>query len=278
MGYGDEILAAGQAQRYFDAYHEPVTLTDLHNRPRWHPIWDGNPAIVRPADVTADTPRICSAQNARPYIIYPFTAESGWTFDRRFRARDHIARIYLTEDERRLGASARKTFGDYVLVEPWSKHDNLRWPREHWQAFVDQNSHIRFVQHTHAGTDYVLSNVIPIETRTFREACGLLVHAHAYVRGESGMLHAAAALGVPAVAIWGNCMDWDVLGAYPTHIGVGVSPQLPCGSYLPCRHCARTMAAIEPFDVSLGLASALALPTSNPDLRNTIELARHGLR
>ena len=87
--------------------------------------------------------------------------------------------------------------------------------------------------------------------------CCLLATAAIYVRGESGMCHAAAALGVTQVTIWGGCMDWTVLGGYPGQHAVGVS--LPaCGRYQPCTHCDAAMRAITPDWVAEKLRAALS--------------------
>lgn len=257
MGYGDEILAAGQAQRLFDATGHRVGIYDQQRRRRWHPIWDGNPILVRPDEGNTVHHLLVSAPNARPYIVYPFTAETGWTFNRSFHARDHVARIYLTDDELDVGRDLKRRHGSYVLIDPWSKHPNLRWPREHWQALIDARPDLTFVQHIYNGTGYYLDRVELVGTPTFRAACGALASASVYVRGESGMCHAAAALGVEQVTIWGGAMDWEVLGGYPKQLPVGVFTP-PCGRYLPCVHCAHTMAAILPDDVASVLAPRLA--------------------
>lgn len=267
MGWGDEILAAGQAQRHFDTTGVPSLIVDTHDRPRWHPIWQDNPVVLHPdevVDVERDAyNRLLSAPNARPYIIYPFTAQSGWTFNRAFHARDHVARIYLTDAEKYRGIHVRHG-GPFVLIEPWSKHANLRWPREHWHALVQAIRHAgyRVVQHTHNATDYVVDGTDTILTGNFREACGILNSASLYIRGESGMCHAAAALGIPQVTIWGACMDWDVLGGYPKQYGI-VGDGDACGSYKPCTHCSLTMLNIDPLRVFVGVRH---------------QLEKHGLR
>lgn len=250
MGYGDEILAAGQAQRHFDATGQPSVIVDLRNQPRWHPIWQGNPVIVPPGEVRDSTHRLRSAPNARPYIIYPFTMESGWTFNRDFRARDHIAKIYLTGPEQRRGQYVRGRYGPYVLIEPWSRHDNLRWPLDRWQQLIAARPDLTWVQHTHKDSPRLEG--VHREPATFREACGLIASAQVYIRGESGLLHATAALGRTSIALWGGCMDWDVLGGYPGQIGVGVQMP-PCGRWHPCAHCVAAMAAISVEDVLTAL-------------------------
>jgi len=242
VGFGDEIIAAGQAQHYYDTREERSVIVDLHGRPRWHPIWEGNPAIMRPTEkILPGDRRILNAPNARPYIVYPFTAESGWTFNQDFHCRDYVAKIHLTAPERSRGHYMRARYGPYVLIEPWSKHANLTWPLDHWQQLIDARPKITFVQHTHDQSPTLRG--VHREPATFREACGLVASARCYIRGESGMCHAAAALAAQQIPIGGGCMDWDVMGGYPGQVGVGVTPPF-CGRYLPCDHCRATMAAI----------------------------------
>jgi hypothetical protein len=255
MGMGDEILAAGQAQRHYELTGERSYIVDQRDRPRWSPIWDGNPILVHPdrrVDSREPIHRIVNAPGARPYIVYPFTEQTGWTFNRAFRARDHLARIYLTRDELRLGADVRRRFGPYVLIEPWSKHENLRWPLDHWEDLIRQRADLTFVQHIHADSPLLTGpNVHHVQT-TFRQACGLVVSAQVYLRGESGMLHAAAALGARSIALWGGCMDWEVLGGYPGQYALGI--QTPyCGRWLPCTHCSAAMRAITVTEVCRAL-------------------------
>ena len=241
MGYGDEILAAGQAQRNYELSKLPSRINGLNWIPRWHPIWEGNPAIARP-DYTGLCNDILNGPHCRPYIVYPFTEDSGWTFNRSFHARDYVAKIYLTATELALGQAARREFGPFVLIDPWSKHPNLRWPRERWEQLVASRPDLTFVQHYYDGVSYAVTGAQVI-TNSFRDACGVLSAAALYVRGESGMCHAAAALGIPQVTIWGACMDWDVLGGYAKQRGIGVS-DAPCGSWRSCAHCVTSMAAI----------------------------------
>lgn len=256
MGYGDEIIAAGQAQRLLEQTAQPSIIVDRHGNPRWHPIWDGNPAVLAP---TTPPPlayhTIRNGPHCRPYIE-SLSEDTGWTFNKRFHAREHIARIYLTPAERAGGQQIYDRFGPFILVEPYSKHSNLRWPLDHWNELVSRNRHLTFIQHTHQHTGlFKVDDVHYVHTESFRDACGLLAAASLYIRGESGMCHAAAALDVPQITIWGACMDWDVLGGYPRQYGVGIGD--PCGSYRHCYHCERTMAGISAERVSVALTYIL---------------------
>lgn len=257
LGVGDEIIAAGQAQILFDSTGRRVLIVDRQHRPRWHPIWQDNPAIIPPAELDdVDHDVLLSAPHARPYIVYPFTADTGWTFNHEFRARDHIARIYLTDQELALGRKLAREFGPYILIEPWSKHPNLRWPWELWVDLVALLPDLVFVQHTHRDSQQLIPGAIDAPTYSFREACGVAASAAVYVRGESGMVHAAAALSVDQITIWGGCMDWEVMGGYPGQTGVGIVHP-PCGRYLPCEHCRTIMGAIPVETVATALLTRL---------------------
>lgn len=145
----------------------------------------------------------------------------------------------------------RYRYGPYVLVDPWSKHENLRWPLSQWQQLIDARPDLTWVQHTYPGAP-LLDRVHHEPSLTFRDACGLVASAQVYIRGESGMCHATAALGRPQITLWGGCMNWDVLGGYPGQLGVGIQPPC-CGRYKPCSHCAACMAAITVDEVLAAL-------------------------
>lgn len=243
MGWGDEVVAAGQAQRLWDADHSRrVAIVDRAGQPRWHSIWDGNPILATPQAVQEGeaVQTLVSAPDARPYIVYPFSAETGWTFNRHFRCRDHIAKIHLTPEEEARGEEARRLYGRYVLIEPFTKHENFRWPIDRWAALVAACPDVTFVQHVH-GVPLTVRGARP-EPATFREACALAAYAAVYVRSESGLCHAAAALGAKQVTLFGGCMDPEVMGYYPGQtVLADDGPGSPCGSWKWCAHCQAAM-------------------------------------
>jgi len=259
VGWGDELVAAGQAQRLFDA--DPSTriaIVGMDAQPRWHEIWLGNPIIASPADVAKGEPvrSVMNGPNCRPYIVPPFTKETGWTFNQAFRCRDHIARIYLTHEERARGEVAYEKYGPYVLIEPFTKHVNFRWAHARWAELVAAHPDLVFVQHTHKDSELVPG--AHYERATFREACGLIASACAYVRSESGLCHAAAALGIAQVTLFGGCMDSTVMGGYPgQECLVDDDPASPCGAWLACEHCSAAMGRITVERVSDALSRAL---------------------
>jgi len=237
-------VAAGQAQRLSDADPSSrVAIVGLDGRPRWHPIWDGNPILATPADVERgeSVRTVRNGPGCRPYIVYPFDIQQGWTFNRSFKCREHRARLYLTYAEQARGETARTWYGPYVLIEPYTKHPNFAWPVERWAQLVESCPDLTFVQHVHAESAIRIPGCA-YEPASFREACGLIASASLYVRSESGLCHAAAALGVRQVTLFGGCMDPDVMGGYPgQRVLADVGPGSPCGKWLPCTHCAAAM-------------------------------------
>jgi ADP-heptose:LPS heptosyltransferase len=253
-------MSAGHAQTVYDA--DPsrrVAICDCAGNPRWSPIWDGNPILVRPADATdeAFVHRIRNASGCRPYIHYPFTVETGWTFTS-WKASDHRGRLYLTPKELRKGEHVQHN-GPFVLVEPSPKpqQPNRQWPLERYRALISACLNVRFVQPIHEETVDRLPGIDHVRTHAFRETCGVLQAARAYLGPEGGLAHAAAALRVPAVVIFGGCIPVQTMG-YPDHLNLADhGPGTPCGRYKPCPHCVEAMAGITVDRVAEALRTVL---------------------
>jgi hypothetical protein len=260
LGLGDEIMAAGCAQRAFAADpSKRVAICDAAGTPRWHDLWEGNPIIAPPAAVRAGEPvtRIINAAGARPYV-QSFSREEGWKFTPGWRARDQVGRLYLTHQERTIGLQLRER-GPYVLLEPSLKGVQTRnkaWGFGKWLGLVKACPEVKFVRVLHEDR-----RTLPIAHQFpdlgFRQVLGLLASASAYVGPEGGLHHAAAALGVRAVVVFGGCIDPAVMG-YPTHVNVAdIEPGSPCGRYAPCTHCAEAMRRISVQQVTDALRDVL---------------------
>lgn len=264
MGYGDEIMAAGHAQLVYDADpSKRVAICDRHGEPRWHPLWDGNPILATPTDVQRGEAvhRVHNAIGCRPYIRYPFTHDTGLRFTT-WRAQDHPGRVYLTAEERARGARLRALAGPYVVIEPSvgrKSNQNKAWPFDRFQSVVTACPDVRFVQMRHPDTR-PLAGPQAVVTKDFRDACAVLSAAEAYVGPEGGLHHAAAALGIPAVVVFGGCVDVRATG-YPQHINlVDDGPETPCGRYHPCAHCRRAMERIQPAAVVSAIGRLVSRP------------------
>jgi hypothetical protein len=208
-------------------------------------VWENNPRIARP-DEAGDFQELIArdANNLRPYHTGK-TAER-WTYNLAFRP--YVGELYLTDAEREFG----ERFRDRVIIEPTigpGASPNKQWPSARWLRFV-QLAQVAGLKLTQLGAapNRVLPGVEFVGTQTFRLACAVLAHARAYVGHEGGMHHAAAALGVPGVVLFGGFTPVELTG-YPLHRNLGVSLGGACGMRVICRHCEAEMAKIAPEQV-----------------------------
>ena len=210
---------------------------------------------------------LVSGPDCRPYIVYPFSEDTGWTFERSFRCADNLATIYLSDAEIIRGKAARAKYGPYVLIEPYTKHQNFQWPMERWEALISTCPGVTFVQHIHRDSLPVCG--AHYEQADFREACGLIAEAEVYVRSESGLCHAAAAMGVPQITLFGGCMDPEVMGGYPGQVVIADKGQgSPCGSWKPCEHCRQCMERITVDEVAQAMCWELVKRESGVGMVN----------
>lgn len=234
MGWGDELMAAGQARRRHAETGAKVQILGVDRRPRWSELWQGIPYIVPPGGRGASE-RIVNGPNARPYIAAKRADRWAW--------QPFVptpAEVSLQAGERQL---ARLVDGA-VVIEPTIKPGasvNKAWAADRWQQVVDAMPGVPFVQ---LGPESVplLRGVRHVITRSFREAMGALSGARAYVGPEGGMHHASAALGVPAVVLFGGFISPAQTG-YPTHRNL-FTGEYACGWRVPCAHCHAAMRKI----------------------------------
>lgn len=148
--------------------------------------------------------------------------------------------IFLTDDEK----SFAEPYAGLVIVEPNLKpkaSPNKDWGLGRWQALVDARRDIPWAQIGPIGT-HALRGVQMIHTPDFRHGCAVLARARTAVLPEGGLHHAAAALSVPAVVIFGGFISPKQTGYAGQH-NLFTGGQ-PCGMREPCEHCRKAMAAI----------------------------------
>ncbi len=267
VGWGDEIMAAGQARALQEKDPRKVAVTDASGRVRWHPAWQGNPRIATPCEADrGDVQRLTNGPGCRPYVDYgrmrgdfaqvyprrPFTtrvldARLPWRFTD---WRAEPGEIYVRRAPRR---------GETVVVEPHLKGGasaNKQWGWARWQDLVSRVD-VAWVQLGPPGTR-LLDGVRHVSTATFLDACSVLSRARAAVLPEGGLHHAAAALGLRAVVIFGGRSSPVNLG-YEGHVNLfdPANGESPCGQSVACAHCARAMAGIAPATVAHHLESLL---------------------
>lgn len=253
MGWGDEIIATAQARALHVQDPRKVALRGKDGKARWHPVWDHNPRLAHPAEVERGmaVQWLENRSGNRPYINYEKTTRERYAWND---WRCEPGEIYLTDAEKAL---ARHCAGA-IVIEPNLKHGatiNKDWGFARWQALVGKlKGQYELVQLGAPGVTE-LKGVRRIVTYSPREASGYLAGARAAVLPEGGMHHAAAALGIPAVVIFGGYIGPKTTG-YAMHRNI-FTARYACGIRAACGHCGEAMAAIQPGRVAGELAALL---------------------
>lgn len=243
MGWGDEIIASGQARKLHEQHNKVVAIKDGYGSIRWNEIWEGNPRIMRPRDVISITVRPTALLNApgfRPYIRQKFSHKWVWVEEWECPQGE----IYLNASEKAFGEAN----AGHVIIEPNLKSrasPNKDWGWQRWEelARLMLTAGIQPVQLGPSGTPLVAGAQL-VQTLSFRQACAVLSRASAAVLPEGGLHHAAAALGVKAVVIFGGFISPKQTG-YKTQDNL-FTGQEPCGKRTKCDHCTKAMNAIDP--------------------------------
>jgi ADP-heptose:LPS heptosyltransferase len=246
-------MAAGLAEHEFaqDPAKGPVMICDCAGAPRWQPLWANNPAI----GVSQPQRTVRCGKGCLPYLEYPYSAETGLRFSPLYRAADFRGHVYLTEEEQARGTQAKQTYGSFIVLGSTPadrKNINRCWPAASWSALASLLQ--KALTHAIVQFDYPEATKIPgvpaLDSPSFRDACGIMQAARLIVTLEGGLAFAAAAVGTPAVVLWGGCVSAPTL-AFPEHVNlVDPSPETPCGALHPCHHCAEAWARLSPESVA----------------------------
>lgn len=260
MGIGDQLLATGLARGAF-ARGKRIALGDGrriywdHNSPL---IFRGNPNLAPPnTDLRArDLEWINYRKGHRIYNTHD-PAHARWVWNMDFRA---VPGEVFFDDVERVEASHHGQ--GFVVLEPHvpskSYAQNKQWGVKRYEAVARELSSagldvVRFTYPTQRAER--IEHVRPILTPTFRHAMAVLARAKLYLGAEGGLHHAAAALGVPAVVLFGGFIPPQVTG-YDTHINL-TGGATACGSLMPCQHCRDAMAAISIDEVAAAAYRAI---------------------
>lgn len=259
MGIGDEIMATAQARRMQKSDPRKVAILGKNGHPRWHVIWDGNPRLAKPEEVGAGLPvqLLDNRSGKRPYLDYARFTTTTWAYADWSVNTDGPGEIYLNDAERAFG----KHTGGAIILEPHIRRtptSNKDWGWEKWVILSRLLRDLPLVQLGPIGTT-ILPGVRQVSTPTMRQACGAISGARAVITTEGGTHHAAAALGIPAVVIFGGYISPATTG-YSTHSNIwNPHPEYPkgCGSRTSCSHCQAAMDVIRPEQVAKALRELL---------------------
>jgi len=188
----------------------------------------------------------------RPYHV-GYSAESEcFTWNYGFKAEP--GELYLTAEQKKVGDVGA------VIIEPNTKQmplsRNKAWPMDRWQKVVDALD-LPWVQLGPRDIPSLL-RVRRVVTPTFTHALGWLYNCALIVTTDGALHHAAAALGKPAVVLWGGLVPPRILG-YDTHTNI-CHAKTWCGSNFDCKHCREAMSLITVEEVCEAIKHHRAVP------------------
>jgi hypothetical protein len=203
-------------------------------KPYWSEVFDHNPAMAK--DPSKDTVWCHNFPGSRPYIAK--IEQDHFVFNEDYRA--PYGEIFLTEAEKEW--ASKQISGDYIVVEPDIKDDakHLYLGRNKaWNGWAELlKTDLPWVQ-----LGIKAPKTRQVRTEGIRHALAVLAGAKLFVGTDGALHHAAAALGVPAVVLWGGLVSPKILG-YPTHINIWNGAK-SCGTHNRiCPHCREAMDSI----------------------------------
>lgn len=250
MGLGDNLMATGlargaQARGKRIAFGDGRKIIwDHHSRD----IFQNNPNIALPG--TERRPDVAWIPFYKGSRIYNRKGpDDRWIWNMDFRPTP--GEIIFSESEK---CDGRRFGRGFVLIEPnvetWKQvAPNKDWGFDRYQVVADRLRNIgcRVMQFHHISGRPKLDRVEVALTHSFRDALAIMSHAALYVGPEGGLHHGAAAVGIPAVVLFGGFIPPQVTG-YSTHTNLTGGAEA-CGRYTPCQHCKEAMAAIAEDEV-----------------------------
>lgn len=244
MGIGDQLIATGLARGAGSrgvkiAFGDGQRLIWDHNSEQ---IFRGNPNIAFPGQERGQN--VEWVRYFKGERQYNEQGPGHWIWNGSFKAIP--GEIFLTGGEKFAG---ERHGSGFVVIEPnvptWKASVvNKDWGRQRYQAVATrllEEGH-QVLQFTFPKGGPVIRGVRAVPTHSFRDAMAIMRHAALYLGPEGGLHHAAAAVGIPGVVLFGGFIPPSVTG-YDTHTNLVGSDRF-CGSFMRCRHCADAMSAI----------------------------------
>lgn len=244
MGYGDELMSTGLARGARSrgkraAFGDGIKIIF---GPWSEEVFRHNPNVARPGDEWADDLEWIAHYKGRRLYNRVSPDRTRWLWTMSFRAVP--GEMFFAEDELRF---AEQIAAGFIAIEPnvpWQKTvaPNKDWGLPRYQLVADRlmAAGHRVIQFRN-GRDR-LAGVERVDAPSFRHALAVLARASLYIGPEGGLHHGAAAVGIPAVVLFGGFIPPQVTG-YDTHTNL-TGGATACGSLQRCRHCKMAMAAI----------------------------------
>lgn len=241
---------------------DPRKVKITYEKPRWNELWRNNPRIAQPGE-DGDFQELRPRDGyKRPYI--EAKSDTLWTWKRWPEEWGGCAprgELYFTDEELAFG---RKHAG-HVIVEHRIKagaSPNKQWGMRCWTELA------HFLGASGIKPVYLgpirepnLQGAHWLCTGDVRSAAAVIANAKMVIVHEGFLHHVAAAVGTPAIVIYGGYISPAITGyADQESLFTGADSRYPlgCGNRKPCRHCEIAMEAITPKYVAARALSRLA--------------------
>jgi ADP-heptose:LPS heptosyltransferase len=245
MGYGDVLMTMGEAKRLHEQTGKKVCL------PRRY-----CPELYQGIDYITDNP---VEADILLNDAFPATDRSRTTNQKIVYKKYKPYPADLKVPEVMLDK-----FGDFIFIEPHTKTltsaDNRNWGWNNFCAVVEK-LRIPVLQPSYGLP--ILPGAVAVASNSFLYGVGILKKARTALMAEGGLMHAAAAVGVPSVVIFGGFISPQVTG-YDMHTNLYVGGE-PCGHRFSCQHCREAMKQISVSQVVAMLEHKLAAQLSRLD-------------
>lgn len=264
MGLGDQLIGSSfakgaRARGKRIALGDGTRLLWDHNSEQ---VFRHNPNLVFPGEVvTAQDVEWVHYFKGRRLYNHQDGNRWQWNYDFKVQPGEFFFSNSERETVRRLGLP-----NGFVVIEPNTNKElhpasafliNKQWSTRRYfevaECLLAEGRKI--VQFVHSNGSRIPGAML-VQTPNYRSAAAILEHAALYIGVEGGMHHAAAALGVPAVVLFGGWVPPAVLG-YDTHVNLTGNEERFCGLLEPCSHCAAAMQRISVDEVMEGALQCL---------------------
>lgn len=261
MGLGDNLMATGMARGAAER-GKRVAFGREGGRTRWDKyselVFRHNPNIAIPG--TEGRPDVEWINYRSGHRIYNHLEGRNWIWNYDFKAIP--GEMYFDRRERAWAVGIDK---NCIIIEPnvssyksWSI--NKDWPFEKYEAVALElkRQGYNVVQFIYKQSLHRLSCAKVIRCPDFRHSLAGMQRSSLYIGPEGGMHHGAAAVGVPAVVLFGGFIPPSITG-YDGHINLTGYEHWFCGSIDHCPHCEAAMNRITINDVLDAVAACLSV-------------------
>lgn len=245
MGIGDNIMASGIA-RGANARGKKIAFGD-GKKIRWDhnsaPVFLDNPNVAKPGhEHLSNLEWVPFYKGSR---LYNSQVGNRWQWHpEKFKAKP--GELFFQPKETEFADAWGR---DFVVIEPNVPNEKGCAPNKQWSIdrFNDVARKLKFeghkvVQFGYPAAKHRLQDAVMIPTSSFRFAAAVLRNARLAILPEGGLHHAAAAVGLRAVVLFGGFIPPSVTG-YDSHVNLTGGAEA-CGSITRCDHCVRTMEKI----------------------------------